>query len=175
MVLIIQTSTGKNSSKLDFSMSLTDWLSYRLLLDVHLVVGDLNVDLLVILLISHNKGTRVKVLWDLLVKWSFNRFFLPFLNTSGLNSFQLLQTVTGDGKSQEDDVSSTDEQGAVVRKLTASQSKKHLALLANELADKSFNHWSSSSDSSCSLEDVKQNMLNGTQPHADLKGFVSMN
>lgn len=90
---------------------------------------------------------------------------------SGLNSFQLLQTVAGDGKSQEDEVSSTEEKGAIVRKLTASQSKKHLALLANELADKSFNQWSSSSsDSSLSLEDVKQNMLNGTQSHADLKG-----
>lgn len=88
-----------------------------------------------------------------------------------MNSFQLLQTVAGDGKSQEDEVSSTEEKGAIVRKLTASQSKKHLALLANELADKSFNQWSSSSsDSSLSLEDVKQNMLNGTQSHADLKG-----
>ena len=88
----------------------------------------------------------------------------------GLNSFQLLQTVAGDGKGQDDDVSSNDE-GAIVRKLAASQSKKHLALLANELADKSFGQWSSSSsDSSCSMEDVKQHMLNGTQSHADLKG-----
>ncbi|XP_046444572.1 uncharacterized protein LOC124194434 isoform X4 [Daphnia pulex] len=87
-----------------------------------------------------------------------------------LNSFQLLQTVTGDGKNQEEDISSGEEHGAIVRKLTASQSKKHLALLANELADKSFNQWSSSSsESSCSMEDVKQHMLNGSKSHVDLK------
>lgn len=92
---------------------------------------------------------------------------------SGLNSFQLLQTVTGDGKGQEEEVSSSEEHGAIVRKLTASQSKKHLALLANELADKSFNQWSSSSsESSCSMEDVKQHMMNGT--HSDLKGCVHL-
>jgi hypothetical protein len=89
----------------------------------------------------------------------------------GLNSFQLLQTVTGDGKNQEEDISSGEEHGAIVRKLTVSQSKKHLTLLANELADKSFNQWSSSSsESSCSMEDVKQHMLNGSKSHVDLKG-----
>lgn len=82
----------------------------------------------------------------------------------------MLPNVSNDMKIREDGVQSTGEQGVIMRKLTASQSKKHLALLANELADKSFNQWnSSSSDSSCSMEDVKQNMLNGT--HADLKGF----
>ena len=83
----------------------------------------------------------------------------------------MLQTVTGDGKNQEEEISSGEEHGAIVRKLKASQSKKHLALLANELADKSFNQWSSSSsESSCSLEDVKQHMLNGSKSHIDLKG-----
>ncbi|KZS12793.1 Uncharacterized protein APZ42_022001 [Daphnia magna] len=89
-----------------------------------------------------------------------------------LNSFQLLQTVTVDGKGQEEDeLFSGEEPNTIVRKLTASQSKKHLALLANELADKSFNQWSSSSsESSGSMEDVKQHMLNGSQSHIDLKG-----
>lgn len=89
-----------------------------------------------------------------------------------MNSFQLLQTVTVDGKGQEEDeLFSGEEPNTIVRKLTASQSKKHLALLANELADKSFNQWSSSSsESSGSMEDVKQHMLNGSQSHIDLKG-----
>jgi hypothetical protein len=96
---------------------------------------------------------------------------LPNVVFLGLNSFQLLQTVTADGKTQEEEVSSGEENGAIVRKLTASHSKKHLALLANELADKSFNQWSSSSsESSCSMEDVKQHMLNGSKSHVDLKG-----
>ena len=99
--------------------------------------------------------------------------FFGLSEIAGLNSFQLLQTVTGDGKGQDEQVVSTEEHGAIVRKLTASQSKKHLALLANELADKSFNQWSSSSsESSCSMEDVKQHMMNGT--HADLKGIISV-
>lgn len=70
---------------------------------------------------------------------------------------------------------SGEEPGAIVRNLTASQSKKHLALLANELADKSFNQWSSSSsESSGSMEDVKQHMLNGSQSHIDLKGGLKL-
>ena len=89
--------------------------------------------------------------------------FFVLSEIAGLNSFQLLQTVTGDGKGQDEQVVSTEEHGAIVRKLTASQSKKHLALLANEWS-------SSSSESSCSMEDVKQHMMNGT--HADLKGNI---
>ncbi len=129
-------------------------------------------DLLVTRLTKLNKGTRVRITVDQTIVFITRCGFF----TSGLNSFQLLQTVTGDGKNLEEDVSSGEEHGAIVRKLTASQSKKHLALLANELADKSFNQWSSSSsESSCSMEDVKQHMLNGSKSHVDLKGeFYTM-
>lgn len=80
---------------------------------------------------------------------------------AGLNSFQLLQTITGGDQLEENGVSSADEQ---TDKRKSNQSKNHLALLANELAtDKSFNQWSSSSESSSPLEDVKIHLLNGSQ------------
>ena len=94
-----------------------------------------------------------------------------------MNSFQLLQTITGDGKGNHDDEgedSAEELESSAARRLCTSQSsKKHLNLLANELAaDKTLNgQWSSSSsDSSSPIEDVKLHMLNGSHSHADLKG-----
>ena len=98
-----------------------------------------------------------------------NRFFSSF-NLAGLNSFQLLQTITSD-QLDENGVSSADEltdNRKHQQQLATSQSKKHLTLLANELAaDKSFNQWSSSSssESSSPLDDVKLHLLNGSQAH----------
>ena len=100
-----------------------------------------------------------------------------------MNSFQLLQTITGDAKGNHDDDDEEEEsaeelESSAARRLSASQcSKKHLTLLANELAaDKTLNgQWSSSSsDSSSPMDDVKLHMLNGSHSHADVKGANEM-
>lgn len=82
----------------------------------------------------------------------------------------MLQTITADEKvKEEEDALNGDES---VRKVP--QSRKHLAQLASELNDKSYREWSSSSDSSSSIEDVKLHMMNGSQNHVDLKGAVRL-
>jgi len=85
----------------------------------------------------------------------------------GLNSFQLLKTITGEPEENGGASSAEETQTSRKQLIVASQSKTHLALLANELAaDKSFNQWSdssSSSESSSPLEEVKLHMLNGSQ------------
>ena len=91
---------------------------------------------------------------------------------TGLNSFQLLQTITGNGKrkEEENEGSSAEELEAVKHKISTSTSKKHLAMLKTDLADK--NQWSSSSSDSLSVnEDIKKHLPNGS--HADFKGDSS--
>lgn len=81
---------------------------------------------------------------------------------SGLSSLQLLQTITGNGKRNEEEEEEEAEEEA-----DTSQSKKHLAMLKTDLADK--NHWSSSSSDSLSInEDIKKLLPNGS--HTELQG-----
>lgn len=83
----------------------------------------------------------------------------------------MLQTITTDEKVKDDEEAlNNEEQEETVRKVSQSHPRKHLAQLASELNDKSYREWSSSSDSSSSIEDVKLHMMNGSQGHVDLKG-----
>jgi len=77
-----------------------------------------------------------------------------------------LQTITGNGRRKEEE---EEEEEAEEEEADTSQSKKHLAMLKTDLADK--NHWSSSSSDSLSInDDIKKLLTNGS--HTEHQGTI---